>query len=205
MRSDHELLESWRGGDRVAGNLLFKRHFEAIYRYFRNKVGEGVEDLVQRTFIACVEGRDRFRQDASVRTYLFGIAHNILHDNFRRQRRLGQVVDLDEVSIEDLGVSVSVILAARDEEQLLVRALRRIPVASQEILELFYWEGLTGQELGDILGVPEDTARSRLRRARQLLEAALKTLRASPTLLSSTLADLDAWARGLREQIMARS
>lgn len=205
MRGDHELLESWRGGDRVAGNLLFKRHFAAIYRFFRNKVGEGVEDLVQRTFTACVEGRDRFRQDASIRTYLFGIAHNILHDHFRRQQRAGQVVDIDEVSVEDLGASASQILAAHGEEMLLVQALRRIPLASQELLELYYWEEFTGGELGEILGVPEDTVRSRLRRARQLLEAAVQELRATPAMLSSTLANLDGWARGLREQVAARA
>ena len=44
------------------------------------------------------------------------------------------------------------------------------------MLELYYWEALTGGEIGELLGVPEDTARSRLRRARLLLEAEIQRL-----------------------------
>lgn len=205
MDSDVELLQRWRAGDRTAGNQLFKRHFEAIYRFFRNKVDDGVEDLVQRTFTACIEGRDRFREQSSVRAYLFGIAHNLFLEYIRQRRRTGEVLDLDATSIVDLGASATSILAARAEENLLVQALRRIPIASQVILELFYWEQLTGAELGAFLAVPEDTARSRLRRARLRLEEALTQLRAAPALVSSTLDNLDAWVASLRVQLAARA
>lgn len=205
MESDRELLQRWRAGDRAAGNVLFKRHFEAVYRFFRNKVDQGVEDLVQRTFTACVEGRDRFREEASLRTYLFGIAHNLVYEHIRRRRRADEIVDPEVASIVDLGASPTSILAARAEENLLVQALRRVPLASQVILELFYWEQFTGAELGVFLGVPEDTARSRLRRARQQLEAVLKQLQAAPVLVSSTLENLDGWAEGLRLQLAARA
>ena len=205
MESDRDLLQRWRTGDRAAGNVLFKRHFESVYRFFRNKVDQGVEDLVQRTFTACVEGRDRFREEASLRTYLFAIAHNLLLEHIRRRGRPGAAVDPDVASIVDLGASPTSILAARAEENLLVQALRRVPMASQVILELFYWEQFTGAELGVFLGVPEDTARSRLRRARQQLEAALTQLRAAPALVSSTLENLDGWAAGLRVQLAART
>ncbi len=205
MESDRELLQRWRAGDRAAGNVLFKRHFEAVYRFFRNKVDQGVEDLVQRTFTACVEGRDRFREEASLRTYLFGIAHNLVYEHIRGRRRAGEIVDPEVASIVDLGASPTSILAARAEENLLVQALRRVPMASQVILELFYWEQFTGAELGVFLGVPEDTARSRLRRARQQLEAVLKQLQAAPVLVSSTLENLDGWAEGLRLQLAART
>jgi RNA polymerase sigma factor (sigma-70 family) len=205
VESDRELLQRWRAGDRAAGNVLFKRHFEAVYRFFRNKVDQGVEDLVQRTFTACVEGRDRFREEASLRTYLFGIAHNLVYEHIRRRRRADEIVDPEVASIVDLGASPTSILAARAEENLLVQALRRVPLASQVILELFYWEQFTGAELGVFLGVPEDTARSRLRRARQQLEAVLKQLQAAPVLVSSTLENLDGWAEGLRLQLAARA
>lgn len=201
MEDDSELLRRWRDGDRAAGNALFKRHFAGIYRFFRNKVDSQVEDLVQRTFAVCVESRDRFRGEASVRTYLFGIARNILFDHIRRGRRSGEPVDPEQVSIIDLGASPSSRLAARAEEVLLVRALRTIPVAQQVILELVYWEHFTGPELGVFLGVPEDTARSRLRRARQLLEAAMTRLSANPALVSSTLDNLDVWTADLREKM----
>lgn len=202
MVSDQELLAAWRAGDRRAGSTLFERHFDAIRRFFRNKADQHVEDLVQRTFIACVEGRDRFRGDSSFRTYLFAIAHNVLREHFRRQRRAPGDLDLDRLSIVDLGASPTSMLVARAEERILLHALRQIPVASQVILELYYWEQLTGAELGAFLGVPEDTARSRLRKAKQQLEAAIGRIEGTARELDSTLSGLEQWAAGLRAQLV---
>lgn len=197
---DQELLSAWRAGDRRAGNTLFTRHFDSVRRFFINKVDGSVEDLVQKTFIACVEGLDRFREAASFRTFIFGIARHLLHEYIRSKRR-AQVLDLDELSLVDLGASPTSILAAHFEAQLLMRALREIPVDLQVILELYYWEEVSGGELGCILGVPEDTARSRLRKARILLKEQM--IRLSSELLPSfdiTLTTIDQWAKSLRTQ-----
>jgi len=59
--TDSELFDAWLRGDARAAAELFERHFDAIARFFRNKVIEGHEDLVQQTFAACLESRDRFR------------------------------------------------------------------------------------------------------------------------------------------------
>lgn len=183
--------------------MLFERHFDGVFRYFRNKVDQGVEDLVQRTFMACVEGRDRFRGDASFRTFVFAVAHNVLRDDIRqRQRSRSREVDFELDSIVDLGASPTTMMMARAEEKLLLHGLRSLPLASQEILELYYWERLTGEELGQVLGVPEDTARSRLRRARLQLEQAIMRLEASRAELQSALSGLDGWAAGLRGQLV---
>jgi len=71
-----ELLQAWQGGDREAGNQLVDRHFDAITRFFRNKVcsDDDVAELVGQTFLGCTTGKDRFRGDASVRQYLYAIA-----------------------------------------------------------------------------------------------------------------------------------
>ncbi|MCY1009548.1 sigma-70 family RNA polymerase sigma factor [Nannocystis pusilla] len=201
MMSDVELLQAWRSGDRRAGNDLFKRHFDSIRRFFRNKVDFGVEDLVQRTFVACVEGQERFREDSSFRTYLFGIAHNILREFLRAKQRAPAPLDLEQTSAIDLGASPVSLLAQRSEEKLLLHALRRLPLASQIILELYYWEQMTGGELGVLLNVPEDTARSRLRKAKRQLEQLIQQLESDHENLHSTLSGLDRWAAGLRDQL----
>jgi len=201
VASDIELFRAWRAGDRQAGSMLFAQHFDAIYRFFRNKLDGDIEELVQRTFVACVEGRDRFREESSFRTYLFAVAHNLLREHFRHKRRADAQLDLDELSIVDLGSSPLSVIAARAEERILLQALRRIPVASQVILELYFWEKLTGAELGAFLGVVEDTARSRLRKAKQQLEAAIRTIEAAPGDLESTLTNLERWAEGIRQQL----
>lgn len=201
VTSDMDLFRAWRAGDAQAGSVLFARHFDAIYRFFRNKLDDDVEDLVQRTFTACVEGRERFREEASFRTYLFAVAHNLLREHLRRKRRSPERLDLDELSMVDLGASPVSYLAARSEEKILLQALRQIPVASQVVLELYFWEKLTGAELGAFLGVPEDTARSRLRKAKAQLEAKIQRIQATPHELESTLTNLDQWAATIRKQL----
>lgn len=201
MESDPDLFRAWQGGDRRAGSTLFSRHFEAIYRFFRNKLDGDIEDLVQRTFVACVEGRERFRGESTFRTYLFAVAHNLLRDHLRRRMRRPQPVDLDEISAVEAGASPLSVLAARVEERVLLEALRRIPMGSQVILELYYWEKLTGAELGSVLGVVEDTARSRLRKAKRQLEEVIRGIKAAPLSLESTLSDLDGWAASVRAQV----
>jgi len=195
--TDDDLLAAWRTGDAAAAEELFGRHFEPLYRFFRNKVDAAADDLVQRTLLACFEGRDRFRGECSFRTYLFAIARNQLLLFLTRQRS-NRLVDPASESVADAAPSPSTVLHQRREQTLVLHALRRLPVDHQVLLELFYWEQLDGGELGVILGVPEGTIRTRLRRARQLLAAEIQALGDSPELLRSTLSDLDGWAAKLR-------
>jgi len=197
-RSDTELIAAWRAGDRSAGGVLFDRHFGSICRFFRNKVQRDVEELVQMTFMGAVEGRDRFREEASFRTYLFAIAHNVLRSHFRRQGRVREIVEIDSQSLVDLGGSPTALLAAQGEVRLLLHGLRRIPLESQVLLELYYWERLTIREVGAFLGVSEETGRNRLRKARRLLIKAIHELEASPSMIGSTVSNLDAWAAKIR-------
>lgn len=193
---DFDLLDAWRAGDRSAGNALFRRHFDSVCRFFRAKVALSlVEDLVQETFLSCLESRDDFRKQSSFRTFLFCVARRRLYDHFRRKQ--GNPVDFMASSIADLGASPSQDLARRQEQRLLLLALRTIPVDQQIALELYYWEGMEGHEIAEILGISPHTARSRLHRARQALREALERHSSSQALLESTLSDLDGWARGL--------
>lgn len=201
MKTDFELLEAWRGGDRMAGNELFDRHFDALFRFFRNKVGEGADDLVQQTFLACVQSRERFRGDASFRTYVFTVARSKLYDHLGRQRREG-AIDYGVTSCADLGVSPSGIIAEDEQQRMLLAALRSLPVDLQVALELFYFEKIRGPELADVLGVPEGTVRSRLRRGREILREQLERLLRSPQAVESTMTDLESWAAALRDKVL---
>ena len=195
---DHALLTAWRAGDTKAGDRLFVRHFRAVDRFFRNKVGEDdIPDLVQRTFLVCIERPDGFRGLSNFRAFLLGVAHNLLR-SFYRARAKHQHDDVDEISVVDLGAGPSTLVGSKEEQRLLLAALRSVPLESQVILELFFWERLTGLEIAAILGVGEDTARTRLRRARLRVGEALERLASSRALLESTLADLDSWARSVR-------
>ncbi len=201
MATDMELLEAWRGGDKQAGAALFERYYPSVVRFFRNKVSEQVRDLVQQTFTACLEGRDRIRDTGNFRAYLFATARNVLALHLRGKYRSGEAIDLDKVSIRDLSPGPSSMVARRREHRLLLESLRSIPIDAQVLLELRYWEQLKTVEIGEILAIPHPTVRSRLHRAQQKLKAAMEKLAQSPEELHSTLANLDDWARDCREQV----
>lgn len=185
----------------MAGNELFDRYFDALFRFFRNKVTDGADDLVQQTFLACVQSRDRFRGDSSFRTYLFTVARSKLYNQLERRHREG-AIDYGVTSCADLGVSPSGIIAEDEQQRMLLVALRSLPIDLQVALELFYFEKIRGPELAQVLGVPEGTVRSRLRRGRELLREQLETLLRSPAAVESTMTDLESWAAALREQVL---
>jgi RNA polymerase sigma-70 factor (ECF subfamily) len=203
---DFDLLKRWRDGDREAGSELLARHFDSLYRFFRNKLGGDFDDLIQRTFLACVESVDRFRGEASFRSYMFTVARNELYHYFERLNRGRRMeVDLGTMSVAQLGSSPSSKAARREEEQLLLEALSQIPVDLQIALELFYWEGLTTAEIASVLGIPSGTAKSRLRRAREAVEAAMKKCAKTPAALASTLDRFEHWAVAVRAAVERHS
>jgi len=202
MESDFDLLERWRAGDRNAGTRLFERHFKPLYRFFRNKVGDDAEDLVQQTFLACVQSLDGFRGDASFRTYLFTVARNKIHHHFSRHQRKQGLIDFGVTSVIDLGVSVQRLMVRDEEHNHLLHALRKLPVDLQIALELHYFEGLTGPELAGVLEVPEGTVRSRLRRGRDLLREALAELTASSERAETTMTSIESWAEEIRDKVL---
>lgn len=201
MVDERDLLAAWRDGDGSAGNDLLRSHFKPIFRFFSSKVGTLAEDMTQKTFLAVVQSRDRVREGASFRAYLFGIARHQLYMHFRTQGRRGATDELHESSVFELGGSPSSIVVAREEQDLLLRALQRIPVDFQITLELYYWEEMTMGDVAAVLDVAEGTIKSRLSRARSALRSAIEDLEASPKLRESTLQGLDTWVRNLREQI----
>jgi RNA polymerase sigma-70 factor (ECF subfamily) len=169
MESDEELLTAWRAGDDRAGSKLFHRHFRGMKVYFANKVdASDLEDIVQETFLACLRRKYEMAERATVASYLFGIARNLVCQYWRARSR-HHVEDIEEHAIASLGAGPSSIIARNEDEARLVAALRQIPLKHQTVLELHYWGGLNGIELGAALGVPEATARSKLKRAKDAL------------------------------------
>jgi RNA polymerase sigma-70 factor (ECF subfamily) len=175
-RADEELLQAWGAGDKDAGTELFRRYFAPCRRFFLNKVPErDVDDLLQKTFTAMVESRERFRGDASFRTFVFAIARRVLlrylRDFARRDSK--RELDFNVSSVAALGVTPGTVMALRADQERVRRALQQIPVHFQTVLELSYWEGVPNDELAQILEVEPTTVRTRLFRARKALADAL--------------------------------
>ncbi|MBL9106659.1 MAG: sigma-70 family RNA polymerase sigma factor [Myxococcales bacterium] len=197
MVGDEALLEAWNHGDAGAGEQLFDRYFVRLVRFFRTKVHGDVEELVQQTFLGCIEGRRRFLGEGNFRGYLYAIARNVLFNFYRARSRKGEEVAISEVSLHDLDPRPSTVIAERREHQLLLESLRRLPLDAQLVLELHYWEDMTSAAIAQVLQVPHGTAQTRIRRARQLLAEELERRRSEqPGPL-----DFDAWARSLRDMV----
>lgn len=167
-----ELLDAWIGGDRAAGDELLVRHVDAVGRFFRSKLGDDVDELVQRCFLACIEHRDRFLKASSFRAYLFGIARNILLMHLRQLNHTSHD-ELSSRSMVDLDPSPSSRMRRLGVADRVSDALDRLPLDQRIAVELSYWEGLSAPEVAVVLDVNSNTVRSRLSRARATLRSAL--------------------------------
>ena len=200
-RSDGDLLEQWRAGDAASGEVLFERYYDAVERFFLNKITSNIQDLVQETFLRCVESRERIIDNDRFRSYMFAIAYNVLCAYLRETYRGTGVIDLHESSIHDLAPGPFSLVAEHREYRLLVQALHQIPVADQVLLELHYWEQLTTSEMANVLAIPLGTVRGRLQRARARLESAMNHLVTTTPDLAVTIDNLDDWVAGCREHL----
>ncbi|HKU42936.1 MAG TPA: sigma-70 family RNA polymerase sigma factor [Polyangiales bacterium] len=164
--TDMALLHAWRDGDTRAGNLLLSRHFQGLLRFFEHKVGPDADELIQRTLLACAESYQRIRGESSFRTYLFTIARHELYRYFRQRSLLRERLDFTVTSLVDMRTSATGRLVQREREAALERALERLPLDDQILLELFYSEDLDSQQLAEVFEIEPSSVRARLHRAR---------------------------------------
>jgi len=169
VSSDEELMDEIRTGSQAAFETLFERYREAIWRFFRRRTPDAgrAEELAQDTFVAVLEGAGRYERRGPFRSFLFGIAYNVLlADRRKAASRETDPLDADppeaDVRDPDRGIWVRDALARLDEDD-------------REVLMLREYEQLSYQEIADLRGTPLNTVRSQLFRARMALKAALET------------------------------
>jgi RNA polymerase sigma factor (sigma-70 family) len=204
---DLDLLEVWRGGDEKAGSRLLRQYLQPLRRFFVNKVApDDLEDLIQHTMLGCVRGTERFRGEAKFKTYLFTIARKTLAYHHRKHRNKDgrtDALDLEAVSARELVPGPSSIVAKTRRHQLMLEALRAIPLDDQIILELYYWEGMSASEIGQSYDMGEPAIRGRIKRAKRAFEQALADLANGEDEFSSTLSAFEArsWVEEIRERL----
>jgi len=190
---DLALVERWRAGERDAGEQLFERHFDGLYRFFQSKSSGDADELVQATLLACLRAKDQFRGESSFRAYLFSIARHVLY-RYLRDRRRDERFDVTTTSVAEVITTPGSALARDQDHRALLAALRELSIEQQTLLELHYWEELDTLELARIFDVPPGTIRIWLFRARGKLRARLAA--AAP----GTLVELDRLARSARSR-----
>jgi RNA polymerase sigma factor (sigma-70 family) len=191
------LLHRWRSGDPLAGNELTRRYYPNVRRFFDVKVPHFAEDLTQRTFLACLEHLDAFRGDSTFKTYLFGIARFQLLRHLRSQQADEKFSRVMQFGGPQPKTSLSMVVAKRQEQHLLLLAYARLPTEQQIAVELFYWEDMRTSEIATVLEIPVSTVTTRLSRARAALRDAVIELTAPGRVRDELLTNLERWTRSL--------
>lgn len=195
--TDEELFKRWAAGDQPAGQHLFRRHFDPLLRFFRHQLGDAgpdLHDLVQQTFLGCVQARARHPELSNFRAFLFAIARNQLYKHLRRRSGL-PVHILAGSSVADLYPSPSRLLGDQEERALLIDALTQLPLEQQLAIYFYYIVGLTAPQTAVALGgLREPAVRSRLRRALVALGKRLDPARTPPSqAFTRALTTLEDW------------
>jgi RNA polymerase sigma-70 factor, ECF subfamily len=174
--TDTELLDRMAGGDREALAIVFRRHHATVYRFSRQMLGsiEAAEDVTQDVFVALTKGADRFDPAiASLSTYLYGIARNLVLQRHKRTRtrievNIDAIADQDEAPFA-ISSDPAETIARAQASRGLRQAILRLPVHYREVVVLCELNGLSYEDAAAIIRCPVGTVRSRLSRARQIL------------------------------------
>jgi len=170
--TDEVLIAAFQAGRREAFDEIFERYRQPIWGFFRRRLAdpEQARELAQDTFLALVENAARYQPRASFRSYLFGIAYHLLSEARRRAaREAGRTLLAHEpMALDPDPTSVMWVR----------HAMAELDEHDREILLLREFEALSYDEISTVTGVPTNTVRSRLFRARAALR---EHLAGSPT------------------------
>src|SRR6478672_10244461 len=157
--TDMELIDRWKAGDSRAATRLVGRHSQALAR-FAASAGErdGIEELVQDTFVRAFASLDSFRGESSLRTWLFTIARRLMLDRRRATRRRGEQVEVHENDAATEYDSLDGVVADETQRRL-QGALAKLSPTQREVFVLRVSEGMSYAEIADTVGTTEGAAR----------------------------------------------
>lgn len=157
-------------GEAAAFDALIERWHAPLWSYIRRMSDSDDEagDVLQDTWLRVLRALPRLREPASVRAWLFGIARRTLMDRLRGRYATPPHDSIDDVtnlghSDDDSDDDM------RENVQMMLGQLARLPVVEREVLVLFYLQQLSLAQVAGVLDVPVGTVKSRLHRARRML------------------------------------
>jgi len=186
-RTDEELMCAFRDGEAVAFEILTLRHRRGLFNFLLRSVHNRAraEELLQDVFLRVIRAKERYERTARFSTWVYTIARNICVDESRRARFRkhmsleekrgrkdgGGTSILDVTSADDVATD-----AAADGPRLRERmaaAIARLPEDQHEVFLMRQLAGLSFKEIGEIVGAPENTVKSRMRYALEKLRVEL--------------------------------
>jgi len=173
--SDEVLIGRIAKGDRLAMQVLFARHHVRVYRFVLRLVGNPsvADDLISEVFLDVWRQADRFEGRSAVSTWMLAIAR------FKALSALRKKPDeeLDEETaeaIEDTSDNPEVALEKKDKSAVLRQCLEKLSPEHKEIIDLVYYHEKSVEEVAEIVGIPENTVKTRMFYARKKLAELLQ-------------------------------
>jgi len=181
--SDEELiLEFQKNNTEDAFNVLVQRYKNPLTNFVFRFLGdyESCADVVQETMIKVYRYKDSYSSVAKFSTWVFTIAGNLARTEYRRQRRrnLFSINDYGEdhstYDLPDESSRPDVVTDSGIKDEIIQKALLKVKETYREAVILRDIQGLSYEEISEILGVNEGTVKSRINRGRAQLQELLK-------------------------------
>ncbi len=172
---DTALMLRFKDGDSGAFEELYRRHNDALYRYFLRLGSDrsSAEDLYQEAWSKIIRSRDTYRPTAKFTTFLYRVAHNCFIDHCRRNKRYAAHTDIEPDSQPDSEASPEAQTESLKARERLECALKTLPDEQRDAFLLHEEGGLTVDEIATVTGANREAAKSRLRYAVKKLKQAL--------------------------------
>ena len=173
--SDDMLLESIADGNRTAMHILYCRHNVRVYRFILRIVRDATtaEDLVSQVFLDVWRTAGQFQGRSQVSTWLLSIAR-FKALTAMRQRRFEDIDQEDVRQIPDDAETPETSLDRSDTSAILRACVQKLSPAHREIINLVYYHEKSVEEVGQIIGIPQSTVKTRMFYARKQLADLLK-------------------------------
>jgi RNA polymerase sigma-70 factor (ECF subfamily) len=173
--SDEVLIGRIAQGDRLAMQVLFARHHVRVYRFVLRLVGNPsvAEDLISEVFLDIWRQADRFEGRSAVSTWMLAIARFKALSALRK-RPDEELDDEAAEAIEDVSDNPEVALQKKDKSAVLRQCLQKLSPEHKEIIDLVYYHEKSVEEVAEIVGIPENTVKTRMFYARKKLAELLQ-------------------------------
>jgi RNA polymerase sigma-70 factor (ECF subfamily) len=172
--ADADLLAAAAAGDGDALGELFDRYHQDVWRFVSRLAGGGdVDDLVQETFVAVGRAAARYGGKSGVRSWIFGVAANLVRHHRRAEARRRRLLEVAAVEPEVPGETPHHEATRRELARRLADAVAELPHDLRVPFVMCQIEDIPGAEVASVLGLPEGTLWRRLHQARKTLGAAL--------------------------------